>query len=66
MSPASAESTLTLPFWYLLTQEVPEEGLLNVCVCNTWQLYHGNTENISYYHYQNLCTFKNSIAYETN
>ena len=31
---ASVESRLVLPFWYRLTQAVPEKGLSNVvCVC---------------------------------
>ena len=41
LSLASVKSRLALPFWYRLTQLVPEKGLLNVCVrvllgCPTW------------------------------
>ena len=36
LSLASAKSRLVLPFWYQLTQAVPDKGLLNswVCVCD--------------------------------
>jgi len=30
---ASAKSRLVLPFWYWLTQVVPEKGPLNGCLC---------------------------------
>jgi len=30
---ASVKSRLVLPFWYWLTQVVPDKGLLNGCVC---------------------------------
>ena len=33
LSFASVESRLVLPFWYWLTQLVPEKWPLNVCVC---------------------------------
>ena len=33
LSLASVKSRLVLPFWYRLTQVVPEEGPLNWCVC---------------------------------
>ena len=33
LSLASVKSRLVLPFWYRLTQVVPEKGPLNVCVC---------------------------------
>ena len=33
LSLASVNSRLVLPFWYQLTQVVPDEGLLNGCVC---------------------------------
>ena len=33
LSLASVKSTLVLPFWYRLTQVVPDKGPLNVCVC---------------------------------
>jgi len=33
LSLASVKSRLVLPFWYRLTQVVPDEGPLNVCVC---------------------------------
>jgi len=33
VSLASVKSRLVLPFWYLLTQVVPDKGPLNVCVC---------------------------------
>ena len=33
LSLASVKSRLVLPFWYWLTQTVPEKGPLNVCVC---------------------------------
>ena len=32
LSLASVKSRLVLPFWYRLTQVVPEKGPLNVCV----------------------------------
>ena len=32
---ASVKSRLVLPFWYLLTQVVPDKGPLNVRVCNS-------------------------------
>ena len=33
LSLASVKSRLVLPFWYRLTQVVPEKGPLNGCVC---------------------------------
>ena len=33
LSLASVKSRLVLPFWYRLTRVVPDEGLLNRCVC---------------------------------
>jgi len=33
LSLASVKSRLVLPFWYRLTQVVPDNGPLNVCVC---------------------------------
>jgi len=33
LSLASVKSRLVLPFWYRLTQAVPEKRPLNVCVC---------------------------------
>jgi len=33
LSLASVKSTLVLPFWYRLTQVVPDKGPLNGCVC---------------------------------
>jgi len=33
LSLASVKSRLVLPFWYRLTQVIPEKGPLNVCVC---------------------------------
>ena len=33
LSLASVKSRLVLPFWYWLTQVVPDKGPLNVCVC---------------------------------
>ena len=36
---ASVKSTLVLPFWYRLTQVVPDKGPLNGCVC-VCVLYH--------------------------
>ena len=33
LSLASVKSRLVLPFWYWLSQAVPEKGPLNVCVC---------------------------------
>ena len=33
LSLASVKSRLVLPFWYRLTQAVPEKGPLNGCVC---------------------------------
>ena len=33
LSLASVKSRLVLPFWYWLTQVVPEKGPLNGCVC---------------------------------
>ena len=33
LSLASVKSRLVLPFWYRLTQVVPDKGPLNVCVC---------------------------------
>jgi len=33
LSLASVKSRLVLPFWYWLSQVVPEKGPLNVCVC---------------------------------
>ena len=31
-----SKSRLVLPFWYWLTQVVPEKGPLNGCVCVCW------------------------------
>ena len=41
LSLASVNSRLVLPFWYRLTQVVPDRGPLNgcVCVCFTLELY---------------------------
>ena len=36
LSLASVKSRLVLPFWYWLTQVVPEKGPSNVCVCVLW------------------------------
>jgi len=33
LSLASVKSRLVLPFWYQLTQVVPDKGPLNGCVC---------------------------------
>jgi len=33
LSLASVKSRLVLPFWYRLTQVVPDKGPLNMCVC---------------------------------
>jgi len=39
---------LFLPFWYRLTQVVPEKGPLNGCVCVcVWYIAHGNNNNNS-------------------
>jgi len=35
LSLASVKSRLVFPFWYRLTQVVPDKGPLNGCVCNT-------------------------------
>ena len=35
LSLASVKSRLVLPFWYRLTQVIPEKGPLNGCVCGT-------------------------------
>ena len=43
---ASVKSILVLPFWYWLTQVVPEKGSLNVCVLT---LMNGI---LSYFHVQ--------------
>jgi len=33
LTASSVKSRLVLPFWYRLTQLVPEKGTLNGCVC---------------------------------
>ena len=52
---SSVKSRLVLPFWYQLTQVVPEKGPLNVCVCVCmcvvvlWNC-NGNTEKTCCWH----------------
>ena len=42
LSLASLKSRLVLPFWYRLTQVVPDKGPLNVCVCVCYYYYYYN------------------------
>jgi len=51
LSLASVKSRLVLPFWYRLTQVVPDKGPLNVCVCMRACVYCMYTiDKILYHH----------------
>jgi len=59
LSLASVKSRLVLPFWYWLTQVVPEKGPLNGCVCKRW--YHSSCGGISSSQYSKICRDSLSI-----
>jgi len=48
------ENRLVLPFWYRLTQVVPEKGPLNGCVC-VWYLLYSACDTCQQLHCSTLC-----------
>jgi len=57
LSFASVESRLVLPFWYWLTQLVPEKWPLNVCVCVLSVLSHAD-DYVQGFAVENMKTWK--------
>ena len=60
LSLASVESRAVLPFWYRLTQVVPEKGPLNGCVCvHMWSSCSTDSINIT----QQMLEFSSTVIF---
>ena len=70
LSLASVKSRLVLPFWYRLTQVVPDRGPLNGCVSwliNTITFIYSTSKiyELVYTHYTDWYSHENTIQYNT-